>query len=134
MSVRERPRHTQCPWPDRGHRGAMPAHQQPSPRPAAEPHKNPRHAVTVRHFDPDGTLTDEHVEERVIYRTKDGRAYIRVLGGRVFLISEDPFTVEYRWRRPQNSMTGEQFLADLAARRAAGQQVVVIANPAGPDR
>lgn len=52
--------------------------------------------VTVRHCEYDGTLLTENVQHRNVYRPKNGRPYIQVLGGKRYLDSDNPPVVTYK--------------------------------------
>lgn len=54
-----------------------------------------REDVIVRSY-LDGTLTDTHVENRMVYARPDGTRYIRVTGGKESLTSDNPAVVERR--------------------------------------
>lgn len=55
-----------------------------------------KEAVTIRHCQHDGTLLEEKVHHRNVYRPKSGRPYIRVTGGKRHLDSDNPPLVIYR--------------------------------------
>ena len=52
--------------------------------------------VIVRHCEYDDTFISEDVQHRNVYRPRNGRPYIKMLGGKRYLDKDDPPLVIYK--------------------------------------
>jgi hypothetical protein len=81
-----------------------------------------RQAVTVRFFT-DGNFNEEHIEERLVYTGRDGRAYIRTSTGKVYLTTSNPPVLERR----AITITPTTF-SDVIKRASASNAAVVVTS------
>lgn len=85
--------------------------------------------VVVRWCDYNGTLINESVQRRNVYRPKTRPAYINSLGGKKFLASDNPPLVIYKPLSPPMDCSFQTQILDKLSALPPGSQVRVVPLP-----